>query len=154
MPSHPRPAVKAIIIENDCLLALEMRDDNGIYYKLPGGGQDAFETMPEALQRECAEETNLQVAVDKLLWIADHIFQRPHPVKSANSHQTEAFFRCYITGTAPSEHATIPDTDQIGIAWLPLDQLPQLRLYPLLLREKIGQLPNETGTAIYLGKIE
>lgn len=152
---RPRPAVKAVILENDHLLALEMRDTEGIYYKLPGGGQDAFETMSEALVRECAEEVGLQVRVGSLLWLADHIIHLPQ--KNSQSHQTEAFFRCYIHGTATPQAGNIPDDGQIGIVWLPLAQLTQLRLYPLDLRPLLAQLntaqAQADNLASYLGKI-
>jgi 8-oxo-dGTP diphosphatase len=154
--NQPRPAVKAVILKNDQLLVLEMRDELGIYYKLPGGGQERFETMEEALVRECAEEISLNVKPDKLLWLADHIFNRPHKTKSDEGHQTEAFFRCYIIDNAAPQAGHVPDDDQIGIAWLPLDQLVQHRLYPLALRERLSQLKNEDDDkfmALYLGKI-
>lgn len=156
MPSpRPRPAVKAVILENDHLLALKMRDTEGIYYKLPGGGQDAFETMSEALMRECAEEVGLQVRVGSLLWLADHIIHLPHYQKSSQAHQTEAFFRCYIHGTATPQAGNVPDEGQIGIVWLPLAQLPQLRLYPIDLRPLLAQLntAQTDNLASYLGKI-
>lgn len=157
MPSpRPRPVVRAIILENDHLLVLEMCDTKGIYYKLPGGGQDVFETMPEALMRECAEEVGLQVRVGGLLWLADHIIHISDDQKSF-LHQTEAFFRCYIHGTAAPQAANIPDDGQIGIAWLPLAKLTQLRLYPLDLRPLLAQLntaqTQADNLASYLGKI-
>lgn len=154
--TRPRPSVKAIIIENSQLLVLKMQDEQGIYYKLPGGGQERFETMQEALIRECAEEINLQIEPGALLWLADHIFNQQHETKPAQGHQTEAFFRCYIKGNAQAQVGHIPDNNQIGIAWLPLNQLEQLRLYPFALRPLIGNIdeqshPNQTAT--YIGKI-
>lgn len=155
MPHYttPRPAVKAVIVENGCLLVLELRDAQGIYYKLPGGGQERFETMEQALVRECAEEVNLQVQPGKLLWLADHIIDRSHNSGIEQWHQTEAFFRCYITGTASPQPGHMPDTDQVGTAWLPLDEIEHLRLYPLTMRHLLGALNQDEHDkqGVYLG---
>jgi 8-oxo-dGTP diphosphatase len=111
--------------------------------------------MSEALMRECAEEVGLQVRVGSLLWLADHIIHLPHYQKSSQAHQTEAFFRCYIHGTATPQAGNVPDEGQIGIVWLPLAQLPQLRLYPIDLRPLLAQLntAQTDNLASYLGKI-
>lgn len=42
-----RNSAKAIIVENDCLLAITQQDPDGLYYILPGGGQEPGETTPQ-----------------------------------------------------------------------------------------------------------
>ena len=53
-----RSTAKAIIINKDKVLLNKCFDKhNGEYYSLPGGGQQTFETLQEAVIRECFEET-------------------------------------------------------------------------------------------------
>lgn len=51
-----RNSAKAIIIQDDELLALKMEDKDGYYFILPGGGQEHGENLHETLKRECKEE--------------------------------------------------------------------------------------------------
>lgn len=45
-----RLSVKAIIIREGRLLVLKCRDEDGVWYALPGGGQVAGETLDEAFK--------------------------------------------------------------------------------------------------------
>jgi 8-oxo-dGTP diphosphatase len=68
-----RSAARAVIICNGCLLATKMRDQRGVYYILPGGGQQPGETMEDAVKRECLEEVGLKVSVLQLLYVREYI---------------------------------------------------------------------------------
>ena len=49
-----RSTVKAIIInDNKVLLNRCFDENNGYYYSLPGGGQNQYETLHDAIIREC-----------------------------------------------------------------------------------------------------
>lgn len=53
-----RSTAKAIITNKDKVLLNKCFDQhNGEYYSLPGGGQHTYETLHEAVIRECFEET-------------------------------------------------------------------------------------------------
>jgi len=43
------------------------------YYDFPGGGQNQYETLEEAVRRECLEETGYTVVVDRLAGIFEEI---------------------------------------------------------------------------------
>ena len=58
----PRISVKALIIEAGRILLPMHRDDDGIYFILPGGGQEWGETAVAALERECREELGVDGA--------------------------------------------------------------------------------------------
>ena len=51
-----RNSVKAIIIQDGKLLCNENEDARGIFYCVPGGGQEYQESLTDALVRECMEE--------------------------------------------------------------------------------------------------
>ena len=67
--------LKQIIIDNGRMLINKNRNSLGdmcyglpngaIYYDLPGGGQNQYETLEEAVKRECLEESGYTVVVDR-----------------------------------------------------------------------------------------
>jgi 8-oxo-dGTP diphosphatase len=61
-----RTASKAIIIKDDCLLAIKMYDSGEDFYVLPGGGQENGENLHANLQRECLEEVGVPVEIGSL----------------------------------------------------------------------------------------
>ena len=68
-----RTASRALIIKDCKLLTIQMRDSSGIFYILPGGGQQHGETLKESLVRECKEEIGALVTVGELLYIREYI---------------------------------------------------------------------------------
>ena len=58
-----RTAARALIILEGKLLAIKMRDQSGVFYILPGGGQNHGETLRQGLQRECLEEIGTDVDI-------------------------------------------------------------------------------------------
>ncbi len=78
-----RNSAKAIIISNGKILVNKNLNtlgdmcyglpDGAIYYDLPGGGQHQYETLEEAVVRECLEESGYTVAVERLLAVYEEI---------------------------------------------------------------------------------
>ena len=62
-----RTAARALIIQDQKVLAIKMRDRTGIFYILPGGGQKHGETLRQSLERECLEEIGTKVDIGELL---------------------------------------------------------------------------------------
>ncbi|HRX58388.1 MAG TPA: NUDIX domain-containing protein, partial [Eubacteriales bacterium] len=73
-----RSAAKAIILDGDKVLLNKCRDEpNGDYYSLPGGGQEKYETLFEALVRECREETGYRVEPLRFAALMEEICDDP-----------------------------------------------------------------------------
>ena len=49
-------------------------------------------------------------------------------------HQVELMFGCRLAGEALPQNGPHPDPRQVGVAWLPLHELTDYRLYPKALR--------------------
>lgn len=147
-----RNSAKAIIIKDNKVLLTKNKDAQGIFYLLPGGGQNPFETMKEALVRECLEEISAKVKVNNLRFIREYI-GRNHEFsdKDFDFHQVEYMFECELIEPVTLEAGHLPDDMQIGVSWVKLNQLDNIRLYPRILKEK---LINDTRKdMVYLGDV-
>lgn len=127
-----RAAAKAIIIEDRAILCLVKQGTNGIYFTLPGGGQNHGETMKEALIRECEEEINAEIEIGKVLFVREYIGKN-HEMKHKDKdfHQVEIMFQCQLkNGHATLGNGSNPDHNQTGVQWLEMDKLGHYRFYP------------------------
>ncbi len=158
MSMHLRNAAKAVIIRDGHLLTTKNVGvlDN-LFYLLPGGGQDPGETLTEAIQRECMEELGVSIQVGELLFVREYIADN-HEFAHVDGgiHAIELMFRCALDTEDPIFSATLADTYQIGVEWLPLDALDDYSLYPQALKPYLTALaatPPALKTPIYLGDV-
>lgn len=98
-------AAHALIRKDDLFLVTrrsEINDYMPLKWDIPGGFVEAGEPMEEALRREIKEETNINVRVDKVLYIYSNLSQLP------NKQVFQAVYLCeYSDGeikTNPEEH--------------------------------------------------
>ena len=151
---HVRSTVKAIILHENKVLLNRCRDaNNGEYFSLPGGGQEQFETMSEAIHRECLEETGYSVEPVRFAALMEEIcldpFIREHYLQYA--HKMLHIFLCRLTTTERVE-PTETDDLQISIDWIPVEDVPSINLLPKELRAVFPQLM--TGeTPMFLGSV-
>ena len=126
-----RTAARALIILEGRLLAIKMRDQSGVFYILPGGGQRHGETLREGLQRECLEEIGTDVDVGELLYVREYIGKN-HEFRHAHRgfHQLESVFRCSLPDPDDIGPGTEHDKKQIGVEWIPLKELDDRRFLP------------------------
>lgn len=150
-----RISAKAIIIDNDKLLLTKNQDDEGYFYLFPGGGQEHGETLEQAVRRECLEEVGEQVEVGSLVFIREYIGKNhEHASFDYDFHQVEHYFICNIeNGQSEKTKPTNPDTNQVGLEWLPIDKLLDYRIYPKELLQQIINYTQNITTPVYLGDI-
>jgi len=139
-----RNSIKAIIIQNNKLLVTKLRDEDGIYYLLPGGGQEAGEKMHDTVIRECMEETGFVVEVQELMFIRE-CFLVP------GIHRVEMMFRCHMISESKM---TNMDQNQLGIEWIDIDQIEDEPLFPAELRTRIKQSHMGIDQPVYLGEMQ
>lgn len=154
MPMKPiRNSAKAIIIRDGRILLIACEDLDGVWYSLPGGGQEPGETLHDAVRRECREEIAADVEVGGLMMMREYI-GRNHEFaeKDGLTHQIEFMFSCSVEESYSPMVGALPDTHQIGIAWIALAELDRVRLYPMAVsRILAGGMPGPDP--IYLGDV-
>ena len=91
MERKVRNAAKALIIQDDKMLAIKISDGNEEWYIMPGGGQDAEELLPDTVCREVAEELGLQVEVKDLVFVIEGLH-------GENFHRVDLVFLCKCIG--------------------------------------------------------
>ena len=82
-----RNAAKALIIQDDKMLAIKISDGKEEWYIMPGGGQDAEELLPDTVSREVEEELGLQVEVKDLVFVIEGLH-------GENFHRVDLVFLC------------------------------------------------------------
>jgi 8-oxo-dGTP diphosphatase len=148
---HVRTSAKAVIIEDGKLFVMRHRGSDGEYYLLPGGGQRNGESLVSAVKRECLEEAGIQVAVGNVMLIRDYIEDNHEFAgREPGFHQVEIMFECKIIDGSGMGEGKRMDARQIGVSWLPLEELARHPLYPKILREVLGDRNRER---IYLGDV-
>ncbi len=146
-----RDACKAVIIDNGRALLNKnintMGDmcyglPNGAhYYDLPGGGQNQYETLEEAVMRECLEETGHTIKVIKLCAVFEEISN--HKLFRAEyepyAHKVHFVFMCRPVNV-PVKHITEPDLDMSGSEWVLLNDIKNIPLYPQILKNNFDRI--------------
>ena len=80
---HPKVRATAVLIEQDRILLIQQRVDDARGWSLPGGALEAGESLAGCVAREVKEETGLEVAVGRLLYVCDRIDENRHVVHIA-----------------------------------------------------------------------
>lgn len=146
-----RNAAKAVIIENGCLLLQRCGTPDGtLYYELPGGGQNPFETMEEAVVREVLEETGYTVSVERFLALQEEMFMNAAVREryELHAHRMLHIFLCHLTA-APRQEPTEIDNQQLAIEWVPLEALGNLLIRPQIIGRRLGEIL-KSGTIGYM----
>jgi ADP-ribose pyrophosphatase YjhB (NUDIX family) len=147
-----RNASKAIILHSNKILLNKCHDpDIGDYYTLPGGGQNQYETMEEAVARECLEETGYTVVPVAFVAVYEEIYTHESVRQKYPDYAHRIFhiFRCSLTMEVP----VIPseqDSGQVDCVWLDLNDVSVSNILPICVRENICHLIHATSP-LYLG---
>lgn len=118
-----RRAARAVVIKNGNLLVMHRNKFGAEYETLPGGNVEMGETPEQAVIRELAEETSVQVTNQRLVFVEE----------AGDPYGTQYIYLCdYVSGEpqlAPGSEEEL--INQLGQnlyepKWVALSDLPQL----------------------------
>lgn len=138
-----------ILIEDDAILLVRVKDFTGEYWIPPGGGMEPEDRSSKAcLIREFREEAGLEVEVGELICVRE--FLETHTKR----YHAEFFYRIEsYQGVPHTENLTgLNDEEYIqAVEWVPISDLAARRLYPKELRDKLLSLLSEQNYSTHLG---
>lgn len=146
MKRYIRNSAKALIIRDGKMAAVKLKEDDDVWYIMPGGGQETEELLPDAVCREVAEELGLRVEAKELAFVVEGLH-------GESFHRVDLVFLCEYLGEI--ENAVLhSDTNQVGVEWLDIATLNTSQLYPSKLRRPIMNLYEGKPYKVYLGNEE
>lgn len=137
-----RSTAKAIILHNNCILVNRCINTQGmVYFDLPGGGQNQFETLEEALVREVLEETGYMIKAGPFVAISEEICDNEELRKTyfEYTHRLLHIFLAVLTDETKRE-VQEPDWQQQSSVWIPITEANALIFRPANLTGKISSL--------------
>jgi 8-oxo-dGTP diphosphatase len=146
-----RNSAKAVIIRDNKILLTKNKDEESFFYLFPGGGQERGETLHAALKRECIEELGCKVSIGELIHVREYIGKNhEHAVFDSDLHQVEFYFTCTLLHEwTVQQTPTNPDSHQVGVEWIDLNELKEYRFYP----KEIASYLVPKSSRVYLGDI-
>ena len=148
-----RSTVKAIIVKDGKILLNRCYGGEiGEYFSFPGGGQQQYETLQDAVVRECLEETGYAVTPVKFAAVSETIFTNEgfRERYSHSAHRVYHFFICELLNDK-QEDPTEKDPGQTGTEWVAIDSInKETSLFPAEIRDNLHDIL--AGTApVFLG---
>lgn len=124
----------AVIIKDMQVLLIHRVSKGDEYYVLPGGSVEKDENLEEATAREVLEETNLNIYIDRKLWIMnDDYDNRTHHFFLVTK------FNGNLMLSGPESLKNSID-DQYKLEWHDIDKLHNLLIYPKGVGKKISTI--------------
>ncbi len=126
-----------VLIRNGKILV--RRERGGEEYALPSGKIKLGETSKQALVREYAEETGVDISCGRLLWIEESLRRDGEN----NASALNFYYMVELSG------ADIPDTgefvpqrenERVLYIWLPLENIDKVKIYPEFLSGELSDL--------------
>ncbi|MEN1937802.1 NUDIX domain-containing protein [Paenibacillus sp. 102] len=136
---RPLLRAEAIIMNEDHSKVLVQCDEQGAFYRFPGGTIEFGETACEAIIRELLEEYNLQVLVEELAIVNEYIFE----VGRGLNHQCTLFHWCKPV-KAINEVLFHKEHENVVLTWKSMQELKNKPTYP----EGIVTLIEQKGGSI------
>jgi 8-oxo-dGTP diphosphatase len=135
----------ALVLQGDSVLLVQRRRSGTDDYVLPGGTPRRAESMGSCVRREVAEETGLQVNVERVAFVLE-----------SRGHTQEAFTLDLVFTASVVDARQRPEAHEPGLrpAFHPLDELAGLPMRPPIAGH-IRALASggRGGTGVYLGNL-
>ena len=141
---RPRVRVAGILIENDEILLIEHTKNDKKYWLVPGGGVDWGESTAESLIREYKEETNLDIEVERFLFLSETI------APDKKKHVINLYFKIKRKNFSEISLKLGNEEMLTDLRFFKKEEIKNIKLYPNI-KEQIIQLLNKEKIVPYLG---
>ena len=135
--------VCAVILHEGRLLAT--KDQNSPYFYLPGGRVKLHEPAENAIVREVREELDIEPKIIRPLWLNQGFFTED--VTGARFHELCLYYLVDISETdlltRGDRFTMLENSRPHYYEWIPLSRLEREYLYPLFIKQKIFDLPEQ-----------
>ncbi len=123
--------MSAFVLDDAGRLLMIRRTDNDLY-AIPGGGQEVGETVAQAVVREVAEETGIDVEVTDLIGI----YSNPaHVIAYDDGEVRQEFSLCFRATPTGGQPRTSSESSEVE--WVTRERLDELNIHPSI-RLRIG----------------
>lgn len=115
--------------------------DGAEYYDLPGGGQHQYETLEQAVTRECLEETGYNVKVERLLAVYEEISLNKdfRSYYEQYAHVLYFVFLCSLKDTERQPYTEL-DIDMVEAQWVDINKISEMPVYPRIIGSSLISL--------------
>ena len=135
--------VAAILVHDGRLLI--MKSSDAPYWYIPGGRVHLQEAAEAAILRELQEELGIAPRLVRPLWMVQNFYNED--VNREDYHELGLYFLVDAADTdllARGEEFYAEEEGKANIfRWTPFEDLKDLYLYPLFIKEKIFELPQQ-----------
>ena len=147
-----RCASKAIIIENGAVLLNRCRREDGcVYYDLPGGGQNPYESMEQTILREVKEETGYEIRIERFVGLAEEINTNLE-LREKYPEYTHRILHIF-TASLVRENKGVPTEKDLHMeesVWVPLDDINTLaETRPSCLKQLLCDIRKDDSPRFY-----
>lgn len=146
-PKH-RIRAAGIIVQDDHVLLIKVKDFTGEYWIPPGGGLEACDLhTKDCVKRECLEEVGLEVQVGELLCVREFL------ETTKNRYNAEFFYHIeQFEGQPHTDNlAGLNDEEFIqSVEWVPVTSLAAIRTFPTDLTAVVDLVSHKVAS-IHLG---
>ncbi|QUQ70447.1 NUDIX hydrolase [Kutzneria sp. CA-103260] len=119
-----RVAVSAFVLDDAGRLLMIRRTDND-RYAIPGGGHEVGETVAQAVVREVAEETGIDVEVTGVIGI----YSNPaHVIAYDDGEVRQEFSICFRATPTGGQPRTSSESSEVE--WVTRERLDELNIHP------------------------
>ncbi|HEY33540.1 MAG TPA: NUDIX hydrolase [Dehalococcoidia bacterium] len=125
-PQHPRVAVHALILHEDCMLLIKRATEPSKgKWSLPGGRIELGETIYQAIKREVLEECSAEIEMECIFDVGDTIIRDEE--ERVSYHFVLIYFLARYKGGEVKAR-----TDAEDARWFTTEELDEADMHPLL----------------------
>ncbi|MFB3894976.1 MAG: NUDIX domain-containing protein [bacterium] len=137
-----RIRIAVIIIQDRKILLVKHHKYEKEYWLLPGGGLEHGETIEFCAKRELKEEANLEIELGDLVLVNESIPPDKH---------RHVLNLCYWAKLIGGEIKVGKDGVLVDAQFVPIDQIPGLKMYPNIKKELIAVINQQYQGNISIG---